>query len=242
VGTRARTEPPSYDGGELATLPVGGGVEPASRVTPEEQALVRRILCGERGAFDELVREHHPKLMRVARSLVRDDGAAEEVVQETWKAVFQRLAAFEGRASLKSWMFRILTNQAKSRARRDRRFIPFSAFSDSGDPDEPAVDPSRFGATGAWADPPARWERRTPEHALLTREAMEVLDRALADLPVPQRAVVTMRDLAGLGSAEVCNVLEISEINQRVLLHRARSKLRRALERHFGPGWETVPS
>jgi RNA polymerase sigma-70 factor (ECF subfamily) len=157
---------------------------------------------------------------------------AEDVVQDTWLAVLRGLPAFEGRSTLKSWIFGILTNRAKTRGVRDKRTVAFSELSNPGSDSELAVDPDRFTPAGSWSAPPGRWDRDTPEQ-LLRQEARAIMEQAIAALPASQRAVVTLRDIEGLEAAEVCNILELSETNQRVLLHRARSKVRAALERYM---------
>jgi RNA polymerase sigma-70 factor (ECF subfamily) len=195
-------------------------------------SLVARLRAGEESVLEDLVRRYHGSLLRLALVLLRNRASAEEVVQETWKCVVEGLDSFEGRSSLKVWICRILTNRARTRLIRERRSVPFSALGDS-DADEPAVDPTRFSPGGQWADPPQRWNENTPEKLLMQKEAMEYLERALHQLPASQRSVVTLRDVEGFDSDEVCNVLGIRETNQRVLLHRARSKLRQALEEHL---------
>jgi RNA polymerase sigma-70 factor (ECF subfamily) len=157
---------------------------------------------------------------------------AEEVVQETWLAVLQGLGAFEGRSSLKTWIFRILSNRAKTRGKREGRMVPFPTLGGpSGEEgDEPAVDPARFSPDGHWRDPPRTWGSESPEDLLLRAEIRASVERALADLPPAQRAVVTLRDVEGFESDETCAALDISEANQRVLLHRGRARVRRALE------------
>lgn len=213
-------------------------MEPLAAVDPD-RALVERVLAGDRGAFDTLVGRYHGRLLRVARSFVRDAAAAEEVVQETWKAVFAQLGRFEGRATLRGWIFTILTNQAKTRGVRDRRFVPFSALGagESGDEEgggaERLLESESFKPSGSWAAPPRPWSDETPEAIVMRREAMAALERAIDGLPEKLRAVVTMRDVAGLSSEDVCNALGISEINQRVLLHRARARLRKELAPHM---------
>jgi RNA polymerase sigma-70 factor (ECF subfamily) len=209
----------------------------ASTVSDPDLALVTRVLGGDRAAFDTLVGTYHTRLLRVARSFVRDAAAAEEVVQETWKAVFAQLGKFEGRATLRGWIFTILTNQAKTRGVRDRRFVPFSALVEPGEEDAAnrLVEAASFKASGAWATPPRAWSSETPEAILMRREAMQALEGAIEALPDNLRTVVTMRDVAGLSSEEVCNALGLTEINQRVLLHRARARLRKALAAHLEP-------
>jgi RNA polymerase sigma-70 factor (ECF subfamily) len=156
---------------------------------------------------------------------------AEEVAQETWVGVLNGLDRFEGRSSLKTWIFRILVNRAKTRGERESRSVPFSSL-ESGD-GEPSVDPDRFIEAGAWASPPRAWEGE-PEDRLLAGEARAVIDRAIEQLPTAQRQVITLRDIEGLDADEVVAVLDITDGNQRVLLHRARSKVRQALEDYLG--------
>lgn len=196
-----------------------------------DKALVDRILAGEEQAFAELVETHHASMLRLAHAYVSSTAVATEVVQETWMAVLKGLARFEGRAALKTWIFRILTNRAKTRGVKEGRSIPFTAM----EPEdrEPAVDPAQFSRKGSWTDSPSQWEVTTPEDMLERKQAMQALKEALEHLPPQQRLVVTMRDVEGLDSKDVCNVLEISETNQRVLLHRGRSKLRRLLDGHL---------
>lgn len=199
----------------------------------EERRLVEEIRAGDESAFARLVDEHGPTMLRVARLYTSTAAVAEEVVQETWLGVIKGIDRFEGRSSLKTWIFRILANTAKTRGAREGRSIPFTSLGAEGR--EPAVDPVRFlgddtGFPGYWADPPQRWEG--PKR-LLERETLEVIERTIAALPPAQAVVITMRDVAGFDSDEVCNALEISETNQRVLLHRARSKVRRALEEYL---------
>jgi len=188
---------------------------------------------GEERVFVELVEQHQALMLRVASRYVRNRAVAEEVVQETWVGVLNGLRSFEGRASLKTWIFRILTNRAISRAEREGRAVPFSSLGDPG-PDEPAVDPDRFRPEGdRW---PGGWKcfpEPLPEERLLERETLALIDSAIAELPDRQHLVITMRDVDGWSPEEVCEALEISDGNQRILLHRARSKVRAALERHL---------
>lgn len=204
-----------------------------SRVAFEDPTLVDRLLAGDEPAFAALVERYHGRLVGLARAFVSDRGTAEEVAQETWLGVLNGLRAFEGRSSLKTWIFRILVNRAKTRGVLEARTIPFSSLADRDDGPEPAVDPARFTPAGRWADPPRLWNEDTPEDLLLREEAKALFERAIAELPPGQRAVITLRDIEGLESGEACNILEISETNQRVVLHRARSKVRRALEQYL---------
>jgi RNA polymerase sigma-70 factor (ECF subfamily) len=177
-------------------------------------------------------------MIRVALSYVPSRAAAEEVVQETWIAVMQGIDAFEGRSSLKTWIFRILTNVAMRSGARERRSMPFSALAQAEDTGEPSVDPARFLPAdhelfpGHWALAPARWP--TPEEGLLAGETREVIAAAIAELPDAQRTVISLRDIDGWSSEEVSEALEITPGNQRVLLHRARNRVREAIEGYYG--------
>lgn len=200
-----------------------------------EAEVLDALRAGDEEAFAALVREYHPSLVRVARMYVSSQAAAEEVAGETWLAVVKGLPRFEGRSSLRTWIFRILTNIAKTRAKRDGRTLPFSALQDPARVPEPAVDADRFldpehpRWPGHWAARPEPW----PEDALLAAETRERLAEAIEALPATQRAVISLRDIEGWTSEEVRNALDLSETNQRVLLHRARSKVRAALESYL---------
>ena len=201
-----------------------------------EMDLVRRLREGDEGAFVELIDTYGPTMLRVAQMYVRDRATAEEVVQETWLAVLNGIDRFEGRSSLKTWLFRILTNRAKTRGERDGRQVPFSSLAGAAEDDEPSVDPDRFlgpdsPTPGAWAAPPRAW----PEDRLLEHETLDVIKMAIAELPEAQREVIRLRDVEGWTPMEVSDLLEITDGNQRVLLHRARSKVRAALERYLDP-------
>jgi RNA polymerase sigma-70 factor (ECF subfamily) len=191
----------------------------------DETALLSRLRAGDERAFEALVAQHDGALRRVARTFVRTDSAVDDVVQETWLGVVRGLAGFEGRSSLRTWIFRILVNQARTRAVRDARSLPFSALEQD---DVPAVEPAAFAADGRWTSAPPRLDG-DPESGLLSAELRRQLLEAVDTLTPDQRAVITLRDLVGLPAAEVCDLLELSEGNQRVLLHRARSRVRSAL-------------
>lgn len=197
----------------------------------DDQSLVERARDGDEDAFAALVRRYSPMLMRLARMYVPTDALAEDVVQETWVAVLRGLDRFEGRSSFKTWLFRILVNRAKTRGVREHRSIPFASVGVDGDEDGegPTIDPSRFTSEGAWTSAPADWHD-DPEASLESEEALRIAREAIAELPERQRIVITLRDLEGLSSDEVRNVLDVTETNQRVLLHRARTKVRKALE------------
>jgi RNA polymerase sigma-70 factor, ECF subfamily len=203
----------------------------------EDRELVKRLRDGDESAFVELIDRYGATMLRVAQMYVRDRGTAEEVVQETWLAVLNGIDRFEERSSLKTWLFRILTNRAKTRGQRDGRMVPFSALAGAGnDADEPSVDPDRFLGPdsphpGAWAAPPVTW----PQEKLLEGETLDVIQMAIDMLPEAQREVILLRDVDGWTPMEVSEVLEITDGNQRVLLHRARSKVRAALEEYLNP-------
>jgi len=203
-------------------------------VAPAGQAeLVAALKAGDEAAFAGLVDELGPSMLRVARMYVSTRAVAEEVVQETWLAVLNGLDRFEGRSSLKTWVFRILANRAKTRGEREGRTLPFSSIAGSeGEGDTRSVDHDRFLADGHWGSPPTGWAE-LPEARLVGKETIEVVQAAIEALPETQRAVITMRDVDGWSSEEVRNVLGLSESNQRVLLHRARSKVRRAIEAYL---------
>ena len=209
---------------------------PRAAPPAQDTELVDALLAGDEAAFRTLVDMLSPALLRMARMYVASEAEAEEVVQETWLAVLRGLERFERRSSLRTWIFRILMNIARTRGKREARSIPFSsAFDARSAPDEPAVDPDRFLApddrfANGWAIAPAPW----PEEEVLTGEALDAVKRAIEELPPAQREVITLRDLVGCSAEEACNALEVSETNQRVLLHRARAKVRAAVERELG--------
>lgn len=196
----------------------------------DEHQLVASLRAGDESAFRELIAMYHPMLVRVARAYVPTQTVAEEVAADTWLAVLEGIDRFQERSSLKTWIFRILTNKAKTRGMRERRSLPFSAL----ESEESSVDPGRFhGADhrwpGHWAGPPQGF----PEERLLAAETREVVAQAIERLPPAQRAVISLRDIEGWDADEVCNALTLSETNQRVLLHRARSAVRAALESYL---------
>jgi RNA polymerase sigma-70 factor, ECF subfamily len=176
-----------------------------------------------------LVEKYGPSLLRVAQLFVPSRAVAEEVVSETWLAVVTGLERFEERSSLKTWLFSILTNKAKTRGQREARTVPFSSFVGDGDEEGTAVEVDRFARDGHWTAPP----RGVPEERLLAGETRRVIEGAIAALPANQRSVITLRDVEGLSAEEARNVLGVSETNQRVLLHRARAKVRAAFERYL---------
>lgn len=203
-------------------------------VPDDEERLLERLRAGDAPALTALVLQHHATLVRVALAFVHNPATAEEVAQETWARVLGSLADFAGRSSLKTWIFRVCTNHALTRAARDGRSQPLSSLDE-----EPSADgaaPDRFDGRGAWSDPPHEWEDHSPEQILSRAEAMRAVRGELDRMPPAQRAVLTLRDLEGLGADDACNVLGVSESNQRVLLHRARTRIRHALERLYEDG------
>jgi len=188
--------------------------------------LLLRLRSGDERAFVSLVERYQEQMLRLAISFVPSRAVAEEVVQDTWLALLRGLDAFEGRSSLKTWLFSILVNQARTTGTREHRSVPVA------DP-EPSVDPARFDTSGSWADPPEHWieavEGRV-EAGKLADRIRELMD----ELPARQREVVILRDVEEMSSEEVCSVLAISDGNQRVLLHRGRSRLRQLFEGEFG--------
>jgi RNA polymerase sigma-70 factor (ECF subfamily) len=204
-------------------------------VRADETALIARLRDGDEAAFEALVADLYPSMLAVARGYVRSRAVAEEVVQEAWLGVLKGLERFEARSSLRTWVLRIVANIARTRAVREGRSVPMSSFEVEGD--EPAVGPERFRGPddpfpGHWRSYPTDW-RRLPEERLTSLETLEVVRAAIEELPEAQRLVITMRDLAGASSEEVCEALDVTMGNQRVLLHRARARVREALERHF---------
>ena len=201
-------------------------------MSADDARLIAALRAGDEAAFAELVRTYGRSLQRFARMYVSSDAVAEDIVGEVWVAVLQGLERFEGRSSLRTWIFRIAANIAKTRGVRESRSVPLSSVSAAGD-DEPAVDEARF-ADGAWASPVRPWGLDAAQIAL-DDEAGARIRAEIDRLPDVQRAVITLRDIHGLGSDEVGVALGISQGNQRVLLHRARSRVRAALESYFAP-------
>jgi RNA polymerase sigma-70 factor, ECF subfamily len=207
----------------------------------DEQVLVAALRQGDEAAFEALVDRYHTTLVAVAIHYVRDRAVAEEVAQETWLGVLKGIDRFESRASLKTWLFQILVNRAKSRGVRESRSVPLSALQDpNADEADPAVAADRFLRAdhpqwpGHWVTPPQRWDL-DPERALLSGELRARIEAAIADLPESQRLIITLRDVQGWTPEEVCESLGLSDGNQRVLLHRARSRVRTALDEYLSP-------
>lgn len=211
---------------------------PSASAPPSDRELADALRRGDEQAFLALVDAYNPSLLHVAMSYVSSRAIADEVVQETWLGVIRGLDRFEGRSSLKTWIFKIATNRARSRAVRERRCVPFSALaSEEVEGSHHAVDPDRFFPAdhdrfpGHWALGPSLWE--TPEEGALSSETREVIRAAIEQLPPAQRLVITLRDIEGWAAPEVCDALELTDGNQRILLHRARTRVRAALERYF---------
>jgi RNA polymerase sigma-70 factor (ECF subfamily) len=202
----------------------------------EDTELLARLREGDERAFESLVEAYHGTMLAVARAYVKTREVAEEVVQEAWLGVLNGLDRFEGRSSLKTWIMRILVNTAMTRGGREARTVPFSSLAPA-DEEEPSVEPERFrppgqAFAGHWNGYPGDWSS-LPEEGLLGRETLDVVKRAIEELPASQRTVITMHDIAGFSAEEIRDALDVSAGNQRVLLHRARSHVRAALERHL---------
>ena len=215
-------------------MPAEPAVVSPGTVVSDEQT-VAALRAGDERTFRDLFARSYPMMKRVARAYAVSDAVAEEIVQETWVAVVTGIDRFEGRSALTTWIFSILTNQAKTHSAREKRAVPFSCVA-PGDVAEPAVDPDRFQKDddawpGHWATPPRPWQK--PERRLLSLEARDRLKAALAELPDRQRLIVGLRDVEGHSAEEVCDLLGLSQENQRVLLHRGRSRLRAILDEYL---------
>ena len=206
-------------------------------LTKAEDTLLARLKRGDEGAFDELVNQHHSALIRMAMGYVADREMAEEVVQDTWMAVIESLNRFEGRSSLRTWVCGILIHKAKDRGVREKRHTTFSAFESYDDDNEEAIDPSRFQQTGEWAGhwafPPQPWDDQTPEKLLASQQAVNAMQRAIEALPATLKEVLILRDVEGVDAKEVCELLKITETNLYVRLHRARERVRAAVETYL---------
>lgn len=211
-------------------LPAATGVG----FTKSEDPLLARLRDGDEGAFDELINRHHGTLIRMAMGYVADREVAEEVVQDTWMAVIVGLNRFEGRSSLRTWVCGILIHKAKDRGVREKRHTTFSDFESYDDGQEEAVDPSRFHQSGEWAGhwafPPQPWDDQTPERLLASQQAVQAMQQAIDALPTTLKDVLILRDVEGVEAKEVCKLLKITETNLYVRLHRARERVRAAVE------------
>jgi len=221
---------------------VGGGDQETGEAldaASDEARLIDDLRGGDECAFARLVDQHGSAMLRVAASYVKSRTVAEEVVQDTWLAVLNGLERFEGRSSLRTWIFRILTNAAKTRAEREGRIVSFSDIASATRNAEPALELERFldashgGPAGWWVAPLRRWPDDGPAERLFARETRARISRAIGALAPAQRIVITLRDVEGWSADEVCEALEISDENQRVLLNRARARVRRSLEQHL---------
>jgi RNA polymerase sigma-70 factor (ECF subfamily) len=216
-------------------------VAPTTIQTDDDAELLSALKQRDERAFVALVERYQRPLLRLALVYCRSLAIAEEIVQDTWLGMIQGIDRFEGRASLKTWLFQILVNRARTRAEREGRDVSFSSLAEGAEaPGEPAVPPERFRPIddrwpNNWALPPHSWGE-SADAGLLAGETMDLVKRAIAQLPSAQQQVITLRDIEGWPAEDVCNVLMISETNQRVLLHRARSRVRGALEGHFDDG------
>jgi RNA polymerase sigma-70 factor (ECF subfamily) len=216
-------------------------VAPTTIQADDDAELLSALKQRDERAFVALVERYQRPLLRLALVYCRSLAIAEEIVQDTWLGMIQGIDRFEGRASLKTWLFQILVNRARTRAEREGRDVSFSSLAEQAKaPGEPAVPPERFRPIddkwpNNWALPPHSWGE-SADAGLLAGETMDLVKRAIAQLPSAQQQVITLRDIEGWPAEDVCNVLMISETNQRVLLHRARSRVRGALEGHFNDG------
>ena len=209
-----------------------------SCLTKAKGPLIARLRLGDKGAFDELVNQQHGALIRMAMSYVADREVAEEVVQDTWMAVIQGLHRFEGRSSLRTWICGILIHKAKDRGVREKRHMTFSAFESYDDDHDEAFDPSHFQQSGEWAEgwafPPQPWDDRTPETLLMSKQTVDCMQQAIDALPVILKEVLILRDADGVKTKDVCKRLNITETNLYVRLHRARERVREAVESALG--------
>jgi RNA polymerase sigma-70 factor, ECF subfamily len=234
-GTYQPEDPPDI---AVVQQNITGAQQVGSVISADDLQIVEALRSGNEAAFVSLIDRYHASMLRLAMAFVPSQAVAEEVAQEAWMGVLQGLNRFEGRSSLKTWIFRILTNCAKTRAQREGRSIPFSSLPEfNSDLSEPAVDPERFRGPdqqwpGHWVSFPRSWDE-IPEERILSQETLACIQEAIDDLPPGQREVITLRDIEGWASDETCTLLGVSEANQRVLLHRARSKVRRAVEKYF---------
>jgi len=203
---------------------------PSPLMSSRRDADLEAVRSGDEEAFAALVARMHGSLMRLAMGYVRDPAIAEDVVQETWVTCLDRLKAFEGRSSFKTWVYGIALNIARARRRRERRWLPFASWGRDGDDSRsPTVDERRFGRDGMWSELPQPWSN-VPESTLIGAETMGRIRQAIDSLPAKHREVILLRDVAGLDAGEVARLLDISAQNERVRLHRARAAVRTMLE------------
>lgn len=225
-------------GEQVSTVGASVTTSQGSSLSQEERSLIGRLRTGDEGAFDELVNKHHSGLIRMALGHVADREVAEEVVQDTWMAVIEGLGRFEGRSSLRTWIFGILIHKAKDRGVREKRHTTFSVFESCNDDNDEAVDPSRFQQSGEWAGhwafPPQPWDDQTPEKLLASQQAVNAMNKAIESLPKTLKEVLILRDVEGVDAKEACEILKITETNLYVRLHRARERVRVAVESFLG--------
>jgi RNA polymerase sigma-70 factor, ECF subfamily len=209
----------------------------SSGLTKAEDILIAKLRRGDERAFDELVNRYHAMLIRIAMGYVANQEVAEEVVQDTWMAVIESLDRFEGRSSLRTWVCGILIHKAKDRGIREKRHTTFSAFESDDDDNDEAVDPFRFQQSGDlaghWAFPPQPWDDQTPEKLLASKQAVDCMQRAIEALPATLKEVLILRDVEGVEAQEVCEMLNITETNLYVRVHRARERVRVAVETYM---------
>jgi RNA polymerase sigma-70 factor (ECF subfamily) len=210
---------------------------PLRWLSSEDQQLLTRLRQRNEQAFDELVRKHHGALIRMAMGHVADREVAEEVVQDTWMAAIDGLDRFEGRSSLRTWIFGIMIHKAKDRGVREKRHTTFADFETFEDEHEESIDPSRFHRSGElaghWAFPPQPWDDQTPEKLLASQQAVQAMNRAIEALPATLKDVLILRDVEGVDAKEACKILKITETNLYVRLHRARERVRQAVETYL---------
>jgi RNA polymerase sigma-70 factor (ECF subfamily) len=205
----------------------------SAAASADELQLLERLRAGDRAAFARLVQLHGGALLRLATTFVQSPAVAEEVVQDSWLAALDKLGDFEGRSTLRTWLFQIVANKSRTRGAREGRSVPFSSLAGAEDEREPAVSPDRFDEGGMWKEPPGPWSEQNPERLAQGVQTRAAIEQAIAALPEAQREVITLRDIEGLEAGEICNLLGVTLSNQRVLLHRARAKVGQALERYM---------
>jgi RNA polymerase sigma-70 factor (ECF subfamily) len=201
-----------------------------SRRVPSDEVLIPQLLAGDAAAYTQVVTAYHGLMVHLAKAIV-GEALADEVAQEAWLSVMKALPKFERRSSLKTWILRIVSNTAKSRLRHESRTVSLESTPDGSS----AVDAARFQTDGHWSQPPALWHADTPEAILSSAQLRAAIDQAMAALPALQRATLVLRDMQGMELDTICKILEISESNARVLLHRARSRIQLAIEEHAAP-------
>jgi RNA polymerase sigma-70 factor (ECF subfamily) len=195
----------------------------------DDSDIVRRLKAGDEQAFETIIDRHYAAMIRLAETFVSDESSAEELVQETWRVVIDKLDTFEGRSKIKTWIFGILANLARERRRSDQREKPWSTIMEESIEESAGHMTERFDAEGRWQAPP-RSLQLDPEDEAMTTQLLQRVQAAMEELPARQRAAVMLRDVQGLSSGETCEILDVTKANQRVLLHRGRSKIREALE------------